>query len=195
MKNFMRALVATFGAFAVVFAAVPATAKKKPELTPLELQALQSREFETGKENLFNAVMTVVQDLGYQVQSADMQTGFITAVSAAEQKTNFFEALGGGRSTAVTKMTAFVQNMPNGMSRVRLNFMFSKTSSTLYGQANQQDKPILDPLTYRAAWEKIDEALFVSGALEPSKKAEVNSASAAPAATVTPAPSGTATAN
>lgn len=179
----MRAMVVGFGALAVVFAAVPATAKKKPELTPLELQALQSREFETGKENLFNAVMTVVQDLGYQVQSADMQTGFITAISAAEQKTNFLEALGGGRSTAVTKMTAFVQNMPNGMSRVRLNFMFSKTSSTLYGQANQQDKPILDPLTYRAAWEKIDEALFVSGALESSKKDEANSITASPPTT------------
>jgi hypothetical protein len=189
MKIFMRAVIASIGALAVMFTAVPATAKKKPEMTPLELQALQSREFETGKENLFNAVMTVVQDLGYQVQSADMQTGFITAVSAAEQKTNFLEALGGGRSTAVTKMTAFVQNMPNGMSRVRLNFMFSKTSSTLYGQANQQDKPILDPLTYRAAWEKVDEALFVLGALEPSKKPENAPAAAAPSATTAPSAS------
>jgi hypothetical protein len=186
MKMFLRLMVATFGAFAVVFAAVPATAKKKPEMTPLELQALQSREFETGKENLFNAVMTVVQDLGYQVQSADMQTGFITALSAAEQKTNFFEALGGGRSTAVTKMTAFVQAMPSGMSRVRLNFMVSKSSSTLYGQSSQQDKPILDPLTYRSAWEKIDEALFVAGALEPSKKESAPAAIPAPAAPVLP---------
>lgn len=147
----------------------PAFAKKKaPVLTPMELQAIQSKEFETSKDNLFNAVMTVIQDLGYQVQSADLQTGFITATSATEQKTNFFEALGGSSSTANTKMTAFVQSMPNSMARVRLNFLVSKTTSTAYGQTNQNDKPVLDAIVYRNAWDKIDEALFVMGALEPS---------------------------
>jgi hypothetical protein len=159
------------GASALIFVAgAPsvAFAKKAPQLTPLELQALQSKEFETSKSNLFGAVMTVVQDLGYQVQSADLQTGFITAISATEQKTNFFEALGGANSTANTKMTAFIQDLPNGMARVRLNFLFSKTTSSVYGQANQRDKPLLDVVMYRSAWDKIDEALFVMGALEPS---------------------------
>lgn len=152
-----------------VLVAVPVAAKKAPEMTPLELQALQSKEFETGKENLFSAVMTVVQDTGYQVQSADLQTGFITAVSAVEQKTGFLEALAGMQSQANTKMTAYVQNLPNGMARVRLNFMFSKSSSSKYGQATNE-RPILDPKIYRNAWEKIDEALFVAGALEAPKK-------------------------
>lgn len=152
--------------------AAPAYAKKKPQLTPLELQAIQSKEFETTKDNLFGAVMTVVQDLGYQVQSADLNTGFITAISATEQKTNFFMALGGASATANTKMTAFVQNMPNGFSRVRLNFLVSKTTSSAYGQTNQNDRPILEPDVYRNAWDKIDEALFVAGALEaPAPKA------------------------
>jgi len=151
----------------------PALAKKAPALSPLELQALQSKEFETSKENLFNAVMTVVQDLGYQVQSADLQTGFLTAVSATEQKTNFLEALGGASSTANTKITAFVQALPNGMSRVRLNMLSSKTTSSLYGQNNQRDNLILDPVPYRNAWDKIDEALFVMGALEPTKSQTV----------------------
>lgn len=170
--QYISKILAAFGAASLLLVSAPVMAKKKPELTPMELQALQSREFETSKENLFNSVMTVVQDLGYQVQSADMQTGFITAVSAAEQKTSFLEALGGGRSSAITKMTAVVQAMPSGLARVRLNFMFSKSTSTMYGQASQNDKPILDPATYQAAWEKIDEALFVLGALEPSKKSE-----------------------
>ncbi len=158
-------------AFSVSSGILPgdALAKKPLILTPMELQALQSKEFETSKENLFNAVMTVVQDLGYQVQSADLQTGFITATSGVEQKTGFLEALAGSTSTASTKMTAFVQNMPSGMSRVRLNFLVSRSTSSMYGQSNQNDKPILDATAYRNAWDKIDEALFVTGALEAPK--------------------------
>lgn len=175
-RNFLAKLISSLCIASLLLFSGPVMAKKKVQITPMELQALQSREFEASKENLFNSVMTVVQDLGYQVQSADMQTGFITATSAAEQKTSFFEALGGGNSTAVTKMTAVVQPMPSGSSRVRLNFMFSKLSSTMYGQSSQNDKPILDPAAYQAAWEKIDEALFVLGALEPSKKGESSSA-------------------
>ncbi len=170
MKNFSSVKTA-FAAILLSCAFNPqiADAKKAPQLTPMELQALQSKEFETTKENLFNAVMTVVQDSGYQVQSADLQTGFVTAVSGAEQKTSFFEALGGSRSSALTKMTAFTQSLPNGMARVRLNFLVTKTTSSLYGQNNRNDKPILDGSVYANAWDKIDEALFVMGAMEAPK--------------------------
>lgn len=165
-----------------------ALAKKPPVMTPMELQALQSKEFETSKENLFNAVMTVVQDLGYQVQSADLQTGFITATSGVEQKTGFLEALAGASSTAMTKMTAFVQSMPSGMSRVRLNFLVSRTTSSMYGQSNQNDKPILDATAYRNAWDKIDEALFVTGALEAPKSAPKPTPVPVPAPNPSPEP-------
>ena len=180
MKNWN--VVSLVVASALTFAPISSleAAKKAPVMTPMELQAIQSKEFETSKDNLFNAVMTVVQDMGYQVQSADIQTGFITAISATEQKTSILDAFVGQSATAVTKMTAFVQKMPNGLSRVRLNFLYSRTISSGYGQSNQNDKPILDSTVYRNAWDKIDEALFVMGALEPSKPAPA--APAAPAA-------------
>jgi len=166
MTRFMKFFLLICATAGFAIAPSPAAAKKKPELTPMELQALQSKEFETSKQKLFEAVMTVVQDLGYQVQSADLNTGFITAVSLTEQKTSFFEALGGASSTANTKMTAYVQSLPNGMARIRINFLFARMTSSAYGQANLNEKPILDPAVYRNAWDKIDEALFVMGALE-----------------------------
>ena len=151
---------------AFAMSTTPVMAKKAPQLTPMELQALQCREFETTKDNLFGAVMTVLQDLGYQVQTADLQTGFITAVSATQNKTNFLEALGGMSSSGNTKLTGFLQAMPSGMTRVRLNFLNSRNRSSAYGQNSQDDKPILDAAVYTNAWEKIDEALFVMGALQ-----------------------------
>jgi hypothetical protein len=161
MKKYFVFVLAALAAMAS-----PAYAKKAPQLTPMELQGLQSKEFETTKDNLFGAVMTVLQDLGYQVQTADLQTGFVTAVSATQNKTNFLMALGGVAASGNTKVTCFLQSMPSGMTRVRLNFLNSRNTSSAYGQSSQDDKPILDVAVYHNAWEKIDEALFVMGALQ-----------------------------
>ena len=163
-NSFMARLI---GVLALSFLALasPSYAAKPPKLTPMELQAIQSREFEVSKEAAFGAVMTVIQDLGYTVESADIVSGFITAASPTENKTNFFEALGGASSSGNTVMTVFLMQMPNGMTKIRLNFVNSKSMSTAYGRGSRQDKPILEPAVYNNAWERIDEALFVMGAL------------------------------
>jgi hypothetical protein len=179
------------GAFALTSTSV-VEAKKKPVLTPMELQALQSREYETTKEVLFASIVSVFQDLGYQLENADMPSGFITASSATTNRTSFMDVLAKQSSSGNTRATAFVEAMPNGMARVRLNFLNSKSSSGMWGQQNKQDKPILDPQTYRIAWDKIDEAIFVRNATNaPAKPGTPVSATAAPAAISVPVTSGT----
>jgi hypothetical protein len=170
-KSLIARLIGIF-ALSFLMLASPSYAAKAPKLTPMELQAIQSREFEVPKEVAFGAVMTVIQDLGYTVESADIISGFITASSPTENKTNFFEALGGASSSGNTTMTVFLMQMPNGMTRIRLNFVNSKSMSTAYGRGSRQDKPILDPAVYNNAWERIDEALFVMGALADSSARE-----------------------
>ncbi len=167
--------------------AAPVEAKKKPQMTPMELQALQSREYETTKEVLFASVVSVFQDLGYQLENADMPSGFITASSATQNRTNLLDAFTGQRSSGFTRATAFVEGMPNGMSRVRLNFLNSKSSSSAYGQQSKQDKPVLDPQTYKVAWDKIDEAIFVRSATNaPARPNTPATATASPAAISVP---------
>jgi hypothetical protein len=148
----------------IAIIASPAQAKKAPVLTPMELQALQSREYQTGKDQVFPSVMSVFQDLGYQIGNADVTTGFITAGSANKNKTSFFEALGGVQSSGASRVTAFIETMPSGLTRVRLNFMNTKNSSSRFG-GSENDKPILEPKTYQIAFEHIEEALFERGAL------------------------------
>jgi hypothetical protein len=160
MKKILFALL-----LSVSLVANPAVEAKKPQLTPMELQAIQSKEFETNKEAAFGAVMTVVQDLGYTIQTADLPSGFITAASPTVNKTGFLEAMAGVSANGNTVMTVFIVQMPSGLTRIRLNFVNSKNQSSSYGQQSRQDKPILDPLVYQTAWDKIDEALFVFGAL------------------------------
>lgn len=123
MRSFLLSLV-----LALSFVLNPSVeAKKKPQLTPMELQAIQSKEFETSKDVAFAAVMTVIQDLGYTVQTADLGSGFITAASPTENKTGFFEALGGVTASGNTTVTVFIMQMPSGLTRVRLNRDYSRT--------------------------------------------------------------------
>lgn len=175
----MRRKLLIVGLLATATVATPAAAKKPPQLTPMELQALQSREYQTTKDNVFSSVVSVFQDLGYQIGNADLPSGFITAGSANKNKTGFFEALAGVRSSGGSRVTAFIETMPSGLTRVRLNFMNTKNSSSVYGSSSSKDTPVLDPKTYQVAFEHIEEALFERGAL-------TKTAPAAPIAAVTP---------
>lgn len=153
-------------AFVVVSALSGCAATPPASKTPLEIQAFQTKEFQAEKTIVFGAVLSVFQDLGYIVQSADRDTGFITAASPAGNKTNFWDALGGMSASGQTKATAFVEQIRPAFCTVRLNFVDTKRLSTLYGQTQDQDKPILDPKPYQIAFEKIDSAVFVrSGSL------------------------------
>jgi hypothetical protein len=159
-KNLIIAL-----AVGATLTASPASAKKPPELTPMELQALQSREYQTTKDQVFPSVVSVFQDLGYQISAADVTTGFISAGSANKNKTSFLEAIAGMRSSGGSRVTAFIETMPSGLTRVRLNFMNTKNSSSAYGSSSSKDTPVLDQKTYQIAFEHVEEALFERGAL------------------------------
>ena len=56
----------------------------KINLTPLEIQSIQTRDYDKGKDIVFPSVMSVLQDLGYSIKAADIVTGLITAESTAE---------------------------------------------------------------------------------------------------------------
>lgn len=129
--------------------------------TPLQLQAIQSRDYEAPKGLTFAATMSVLQDLGYIIQSADKDTGFITATSTTANTTNMLEAFGGVSARTVTKVTVFIEEFRPALTRVRLNFVNQRSGSSSYGQQFQADTPITDAATYNNALEKIEDAVFI----------------------------------
>lgn len=132
------------------------------EMTPpLELQAVQAREFSVPKETAFKAVMSVLQDLGYILQSADLPSGFISAVSpAVDTSSSVAKFLYGRDSYSEVAVTASFLPMPNGSTRVRLNFVERRARLELMGKT-RDDLLVLDPEVYQQAWEKVDETLFM----------------------------------
>jgi hypothetical protein len=157
MKSFaLRSLVVILGGTL----AGCATPQKAAE-TPLQLQSFQAREFETSKTIAFGSVLSVFQDLGYIVGSADKETGFITATSPAGTKTSFWDAMGGVQTSAQVKATAFVEEIRPGFVSVRLNFVDATKKSSIYGQQTDVDKPILDPKAYEKAFARVGDAIFI----------------------------------
>lgn len=137
-----------------------ASGPRAPELTPLEKQSLQTREYEHPKNIVFPSVISVFQDLGYTIRSAEINTGLITADSPTQNTTGFWAAWAGVHTNAQTAATAFIEEI-GGISRVRINFVLRHSSSSSYGQNTANDTPILDAQVYQNAFERIESAIFV----------------------------------
>lgn len=130
-----------------------------PTLTPLEIQSLQTHEYEQGKAIVFPSVLSVFQDLGYTIKSADKDTGLITAESAAKSDAASKFWLGVS-NVSQTSATAFIEEIGK-FTKVRLSFVTSNKKSYGYGQSDRQDTPILNAEVYKNAFERVENAIFV----------------------------------
>ena len=137
---------------------------KQVALTPLEIQQIQSRSFEAEYDVVFRSVVSVLQDLGYTVKSADIDTGFVTAESAAQSSTatKFWT---GVTKVDQTSVTGFMEMMGADTS-VRLNFVNRIETSTGYGQNDKREIPIYETEPYQVAFERIENAIFVREAIK-----------------------------
>lgn len=156
-KNRVKDYFVVFSLIAVVMLSGCIQKAYKPTKTSLELQAIQSTEYETSYKVAFAATLSVFQDLGYIISTADSATGFVTAASPKSQEFIPFR----GQVMKNRKATAFIEKMPSKMIRVRLNFVNEEESSTGYGMKGANSIPIEDPKLYQETFEKIQKAVFV----------------------------------
>ena len=150
-----------------------------------QLRSIQQKEFGAQKAAVFGSVVDVMQDLGFSIGSADIATGFIAAESATGNKTSFWDALGGEAASGNIRATAFIETMPDKLTRVRLNFVATKSSSSDLGQNSRKDSAIANPTLYQRMFAKIDEAVFVRTGNQPQRPGDPARAGGS-AATVTP---------
>ncbi len=159
--SFVLAVIVAFFAIFLGGCAATATAPK----SGVELQAYQAREFETSKRAAFSAAMSVFQDLGFIIDDGDFDTGLITATGPSAREDfgmgDVLAQIFSGtdlRGSIHRRATAFVEKMPSGLIRIRLNFVDNLVQPT--GSA-RRSTPIEDPAFYQATFEQIDKAIFV----------------------------------
>ena len=128
-------------------------------LTPLEIQSMQTRTYDNKKEVVFPSVMSVLQDLCYSIKVADINTGLITAMSTAKSNAAMKFWLGIAE-VSQTNADSFIEEI-NGRTKVRINFINVVKQSSAYGQDDRTDQQILDPVPYQSAFDKIENAIFI----------------------------------
>lgn len=121
-----------------------------------EPQAVQSREFETTKKVVFAAALSVLQDDGYIADSADFETGLITAKSPMRSK--FVPILGHGMS--IVKVNAFTEEISTSRTRMRVNFA-NLHSVQIRGGRKEEERPIEDKKMYEDFYGKVEQSISV----------------------------------
>jgi hypothetical protein len=127
-----------------------------PTKTNLEIQSIQKQEFSAKYKTAFTSTLSALQDKGYAVESANADTGLITAVGYKRSSMLFF-----GDSIEYIKATAFVEIMPSGKASIRLNFINHQEISGSYGSKDGNSVPIEDSKFYRVMFESIKKAIAV----------------------------------
>lgn len=136
-----------------------ACAEREPPMTPLEIQSMQTRQFDANYNATFASVMSVFQDIGYTVNAASKETGLISAESATDSNVAY-QIFTGDTLNTQTAATAFIERL-KGKTSVRLNFVQKSKTSTRWGQGNSRDTPITDVTVYQNAFERIESAIFL----------------------------------
>ena len=158
MKKLLQIIVVAIAAASV---AGCMTKSYKPTKSSLELQSIQTKEFETPLKTGFASTMSVFQDLGYIIATADADSGLITASSPKSQEMVPFV----GMVMKNRKVTAFVEPINKDKIRIRINFVDEEESSNGYGMKGGSVIPIEDPKIYQEAFDKIQKAIFVRSSL------------------------------
>lgn len=134
------------------------------KLDPLALQAMQTQEFETSKATLFAATVSVFQDTGFIIETADLATGIITAKSPTSTTPISFATYG---SSVTTRASAFVEDSRPGYSKARLNFVEARRNHiTVYSEGPIEEIPNESPAFYEGVFNKIREGIFVRDSLK-----------------------------
>ena len=125
----------------------------------MEIQAYQSKEFEATKRQVFDATLSVLQDTGFIIESADYDSGFLTGKGQNDSRFNLWW---GTRNKSVA-MTAFVEQRTSLISRVRVNIIETDQRKSVWNPAQDviDQEGVRDPKVYQKLFEKIDQAIFI----------------------------------
>ncbi len=150
-------LICTVLFFGIV--ASSCTVPPKIKQSQMQIQAYQSHEFEATKRIAFDATMSILQDAGFIIESADFETGFITGKGTTQSRPDLWW----GAMNEHVKVTAFIEQRTSSLARVRLNLVESSQRKSVWNLAQDviNEAGVRDPKVYQQLFEEIGQAIFV----------------------------------
>jgi hypothetical protein len=129
-----------------------ATREQAP-MSAEQLRQLQTREFAVPKDIAFAATMTVLLDLGYRIQSGDIETGLIVAsASSVDRLQRDLRGIGTARETPMASV--YLEARQPNVARVRVNLTLGTSSSGLVGGAGERS--VREESPYRTIFDHLE---------------------------------------
>lgn len=120
----------------------PKSPPPPPQLSPLELQSIQTKTYPVVKQRLFYATVATLEAMGFQIQPGSiLSSGTIVAESA--------NLMADSRYRNIT-ISVFISELADLNSRIRINLQ-------RYGQ------PVMDPQLYQEIFSGLAHNLFTEG--------------------------------
>jgi len=142
-------ITATFFFALLLYGCGPGQALIPRDINPLALQTMQVKTLEAPKQQVFNASVSALQDLGYQIRQADVAAGFISAESTGQIQDKRYRN---------TRVNLFILSSSNGQSKTRMSI----TETSFSDRYNLRKIPAeLDaPDLYQIIYNAIQQNLF-----------------------------------
>ena len=132
-----------------------------PARTPVELQAIQTREFEADKRQVMSALIAVFQDEGYRINQTDFDIGVVSATTPEEKQ--FAELVG---SFLDKEMKAQITESAPSFGKIIFPFTSQRTINAVVSE--------ISPLRSKLRITMIVEAKTLSPAVAPYSGTDTN---------------------
>ena len=132
--------------------------EQDPQVSSVQLQALQTREFQATEEQAFAAVISTFQDYGYLINSADRATGMVLAKTTTDAEINHFTGI---TRTEHNKATAFIEKVAKDRVKIRVSIVKAVSAKHSYGGGGEKEAMRTKPEIYQEIFAKIQHSLFL----------------------------------
>lgn len=128
------------------------------QVSSVELQAIQTREFEATEKQAFGAVIATFQDYGYAITSADRETGMVLAKTTADADYSYMTGL---TRVEYNKASAFIEMVDKTRVKIRVSIVKYVSAKGAYGGGGEKEAMRTNPQIYQEIFAKIQHALFL----------------------------------
>lgn len=128
-----------------------------PQISSVELEALQTREYEASLNDVFAATVGAFQSYGFSVQSADRTTGLVIAKTTSDATLDSFTGLA---RVQYDKATAFIEPSSAGHVKIRISIV-KYVSASAMGSSGEKEAVRTKPKVYQDLFSKIEQSLFL----------------------------------
>lgn len=129
-----------------------------PQVSPVQLQALQTREYEASEGEVFSSVIGAFQSYGFVIQAADRASGLVIAKTTSDATIQSFAGI---IRTEWNKATAFVEKIAKNRVSVRVSIVKHVSATSDLGAQGEKEAMITNAQVYQDIFSKIEHSLFL----------------------------------